>query len=542
MPEAIAKEIVQQWGRAETDSANTMALYQQVADHFFPRENSILTIRTPGEDKSLPILDPTGRLARQKMVAGLYSSIIPTGHHFFRLMAQEAELNDNWMVASYLNRLTTLVHNEMMRSNFITEFTEYLNSLVTFGTANMYSGWDKEELGLTYKDWDVANFRFHVDAKNRPNRCFIRWAYAADQAYEEFGEAAGPNVVAAAKDPNKCRDKFVFIWRIQKRADRDVTKADSSNYPWEETVINEKENAVVREAGYKRFPYSVTRWMLASQEVWGRGQGTIALSADKELQRQRQAMLLCADLANNPPRQTLASFEGTPRVAPGANNIVMEMDSIRALDGRLQGNFPITVETIKMQRDLINDIFYRFVFAPLEGLTGDRRTTAEIYERTKEGLVQLINPIGRLYDEGLSGIISNSTLLCIENHLIEPPPPELVGLKIDYLGRLALALQEQQADAFQRFAQFAMGMEEVVPGFTKKTISTQRAGRRMASTFGVNEGDLVTPEELAEIEQQEAQLQQQQQAAMMAQTAGQAYKDAAVAPGEGSPAEAMMGE
>ena len=543
MPEdRIASEVCRQWNKADSDAATTMALYQEVADHCFERENWITKTSGAGEDKSKDIIDPSGRLALQDMVAGVFSSFVPVGSLFFRLLAQEPQINDIGRVASYLNRLTALVHQEMMRSNFMTEFSEWLYSLIAFGTGNIYSGWDWERMRLLFRDWDVGNFRFGVDAYGYPSWCLIKWQYTAEQAYEEFGDDAGEQVVKFAKDVDKSSEKFTFIWRVQKRKNRDTTKDNNLNWTWEEVCVNEKEKKVVKESGYRRFPYHISRWTLTSQETWGRGQGTIALTASKMLQAQNRDMLLAAALANKPPMEVLAEFEGKPNIAPGGRNNVYQAGTIKAIDRGLQGNFPITLDMVNRTQELIDKCFFRHVFAPLENLTGDRRTTLEIQERTKEGLIRLISPVSRIQNEGLAGLIENCAMLCIENYLIEPPPPELNVIKIDYLGRLAKALQEQQVDAFMRYANFSIQMDAIEPGFTKKSINLKRAGRRMATTFGMNEGDLNTEEEIAAIEQQEAAAQQAQQMAMAAETMGKAYKNTSTAAEEGSPAEALMSQ
>jgi hypothetical protein len=188
-------------------------------------------------------------------------------------------------------------------------------------------------------------------------------------------------------------------------------------------------------------------------------------------------------------------------------------------------------------------MFYVKVFAPLDDLTGDRRTTLEIYERVKAGYVRLVLPISRIYFEGLTGLIENSVLLLIEHGRIEPPPPELMegGFKVDYLGKLALALQEQEVEAFQRFAQFGFMMEQVVPGFVSETVNLDRAGRRVATTFGMNEGDLNTEEERAAIREEKAKALQQQQEAQQMEAMKGLYGEATKAPEAGSPAEALVG-
>jgi membrane protease subunit (stomatin/prohibitin family) len=118
----------------------------------------------------------------------------------------------------------------------------------------------------------------------------------------------------------------------------------------------------------------------------------------------------------------------------------------------------------------------------------------------------------------------------------------LRGLKIEYLGRLALALQEQQSDALQRYAQFSLIMEQIVPGFTEEVINVRRAGRRMATTFGLNEGDLNTEEEANAVRQNRQQMQQAQMQMEAMQSAGKAFKDASGKPEAGSPAENLLAQ
>jgi len=536
-----ANEIIREWQREEADSGVTMSLYQQVADHFFQRESSITVQRTPGEDKSLPIIDPTGRLAFQKMCAGLSAVMFPSGQYFCRLETESAS-DFNAESISYLNRVTEILHTELFKPscNFILEVNETIMSWAGFGTGNIYSEWNNDLLSLNFKDWDVSNFRFGIDARGMPNRCLIHWQYTAEQAVSLFRENAGPQVIEAANDPKRSQEKFWFIWRIRPRANRNLAYDDRLNYRYEKKCVNEKERIVVEEGGYREFPYHICRWLTTSGERWGYGQGVYGLSADKELQQQKRSLQLCGDLANNPPRQTLYSFDGTPKVYPGANNIVNEINSIQALDRNLQGNFPITKDILEMTKTDLRNIFFDKVFAPLDELTGDRRTRLEIAERIKSGYRQLILPVTRFYNECLTPLIERSVMLLLRNYRIPQPPQQLRGFKVEYLGQLALALKEQHADALQRFAEFAMAMETAVPNFTVDTINLDRAGRNMATTFGVSESDLNSPEERDALRKKRQQDLDQQKMMMAAQAAGKAIKDTSQAPEPGSPAQQVL--
>lgn len=543
MLDKLAEEVINEWNREDNDASTMLSLYQQVANHFFQRENAITTTRTPGEDKSLPVIDPTGKLDLQDMAAGMSAVILPPGQYFCRLSASEERLAQSEIVRSYLAYATQVLHTEIYKSNFVLQFNEFLQSLIGFGTGCLYSVFDTDEWKLRFKDWDIANYRFGVDGQDRPNKCLIQWTYTAQQAYDLFGNAAGEKVVKFATDadnPKQADEKFVFLYRVRPRKHRNTGLRDNLNFPFDEVVVNKTEKVTVRESGYEQFPYHICRWLLSSQARYGFGQGTVALSADKELQQQRRALILNADLANNPPRQTLHSFEGTPKVYPGANNTVMEMDSIRALDGRLNGNFPITKDTVEMTQEIIHRCFYVKVFAPLDHLPGDRRTTVEIIERVKAGYMRLVQPTMRLYNECLTPLVERCVLQLLKYRVLEPPPPELRSFKVDYLGRLALALQEQQADALMRYSQFSLQMEQIMPGFTEETISRRRAGRRMATTMGVNENDLTTDEERQEILDARQQREQQMMQMQMAEIAAKGYKNASGAAEPGSPAEAMM--
>lgn len=537
----IAQEIIREWQREDSDAGVTMSLYQQVGDHFMQRQSSITIQRVAGEDKSLPIIDPTGRIAFQKMTSGLSTVMFPPGEFFFRL-APEAQADFSGQSLSYLNKVTEIVHTELFKPtcNFILEINETIMSWAGFGTSCIFSEWDNDLLSLNFRDWDVANFRFGVDARGFPNRCLIRWQYTAEQAKSVFGDRAGPKVLDAASDPKRSQQKFWYIWRIAPRKDRNTKYSDRLNYAYEKICVNEMEKIVVEEGGYREFPYHLARWLTTSGEKWGYGQGVYALSADKELQQQKRSLMLCAELNNNPPRQTLSSFDGTPKVYPGANNMVNEINSIQALDRNLNGNFPISKDTLEMTKTDIRNIFYDKVFAPLDELTGDRRTRLEIAERIKAGYQQLVLPVTRFYNECLTPLIERCVMLLLRNYRIPQPPPELRGFKVEYLGRLALALKEQHADALQRFAEFAMTMEQVSPNFTTDTINVDRAGRNMATSFGVNESDLNTDEERQAIRQKRLQDEQQAKMMMAAQAAGKAIKDTSKAPEEGSPAQQIL--
>jgi hypothetical protein len=111
---------------------------------------------------------------------------------------------------------------------------------------------------------------------------------------------------------------------------------------------------------------------------------------------------------------------------------------------------------------------------------------------------------------------------------------------IEYVSELAMAMRDQQAKAFERFAMMVGQLEAVFPG-SVDNISIDRALPDIALTYGMKPEHLATQEEIAAKRQKRAQDIQQQKMAMAAQVAAPAYASATKAPEAGSPAEALVG-
>jgi len=541
MADERAKEIIKEQDREEQKASNFRNLYQEVADHMLPRENQIIGVRTPGEDKSQQIFDPTAMLDLQDMVSGLSAVFFPPGELAFGLTVKNRELANRDNVKRYLALASQITHDELFASNFMLQLNETLSSLIGFGTGNLFSEW---KLGLNFKDWDVSFYTIKQNSAGIVDTVLIKFPLTARQAIQEFGDAAGEKVLEDSKNPEKESEKYEFIHRIGPRGERNRKFTDFLNMPIESIFVNVKEQTIVDEGGFEELPCAVARWKKSSNEVWGRGQGTVALSITKELQQMHSDFVECGNKWNNPPRQSLANaVEGRVDVRPGANNIVTQIDAIKALDQGVRGSFPITKEMLEFTQDIIHRIFFKDVFAPLADLTGDRRNKLEIWERIKKAPAKkLANPIYRLQSELFTPSITRSTLLLIRNGVIPPPPAELQGqgFGIEYISELALAMRDQQSQGFVQLAALVTELDPVFPG-AKDIINIDRALPDIAFTFGTKVEHLSTAEEIAAAREARAELLQQKQALEVAQAAGQAYSQTTSAPEEGSLAGIVTG-
>lgn len=537
-----AEEIIDLRNRELAAQAHIRNLWQQTANKLYPYVQIDSTFE-PGSIRTTEIYDQTPMLDAEDMVSGLKQILIPSGQPFYALKVGSGnETNDT--VQRYISMLTEVSHELIYNSNFITEFDEVLRSLIIFGPASIFSEWTAKT-GLNYRNSVLGSYQFLENSKKLVDGIVLTLQYTPRQAIEEFGEdKVGKEVTKAFGEPKKQNELFKFIYLVRPREiiNRNLSQRFSGNMPWEGIVVNEKEKLIVAESGFLEFPYHSARWKRPANEKHGRGIGTEILPQIKVLDRSMRNWIDVGNLWANPPMQKHHSVTGPVRVTPGAQNIVPEMDLIKALDRNLNGSMPVTDTSLDRQQAIIDRAFFKDAFSPLQDLKGDRRTTLEIRERIKQTWHKIGPPVARIWYELLDKCVTRSILLLIRNGAVQRPPAELQGVNfgLEFVGPFALELRSQQAKAFQEWVSFVGEMEGVFPGATDN-VDADDAVMRMGRTFGVNTEDMSSEEERNEKRETRQAEKEAQLALQMAQVGAQAYQGATKAPEEGSPAETLMG-
>ena len=506
----------------------------------FPRESTITETLVPGSKKTDDIYDTTGIIDSKEMSDDMLSALIPTGEYFFQWnVSTDNPYGTNEDYTNWCSKATDKQHRALFASNFMSQSAETMRSLICFGTGNQYSEWSMKQLGLNFKDYDIAMYVVWLDDDGNIEGQALKFPYTARQAYERWHDDAGDQVKKAYGVPEDEEKVFHFIHIVRPNRGRNPLLSDNRNWQFESVYVNVKEQKIVSEGGFEDFPYHIPRWMVTSGEVMGRGVGTEILPQMKVL---NQAMKDFIDLCNkhiNPPREVLESFDGAVDVTPGALNVVQEIPSIKALEQQMLGNFPVAEKEILLLRGFIDKAFYKDVFNPITDLKGDRRTTIEIRQRMREGLRRMGQPVGRMQSNWFEPMLRRTLKLLIRHGEIPSPPPGLELLEIEYLGLMSNALSSGQSTAFQQWVAIGMEMSEAYPGVTDN-INVDEGFKRLGRSLGVRAEDMNDDDVRAEIRRQRLEQQQAQQALEAAQVAGQAYGQTTGAPEEGSAAGALM--
>lgn len=537
-----AEEIIKLQEREESRNANYRSLCQSTAELMFPRDSAITTTYAPGTSKTETVYDPTAIEDSRRMADGLLSALIPAGEFFFKFNVSKDNpggVTEDYKM--YLDKGTDKLHRSMFASNYMLQMGETLRSLVVFGTGNNYSEWTIKTGGLNYIDYDVGRYQTLVNSAGQVDTMILKFPYTALQAKEKWGDKVGEQVKAALANIKTENNVFWFIHLVRPRKKRNRILTDFMNMPWEAIFVGVKDKNIIDEGGFPEFPFHVPRWSTTSGESHGRGVGTEILPQVRVLQAQMCDFIEMGNKYSNPPREVLESFDGEFDVTPGAHNDVVDLPTSKVIEFGGQGAFVITKDILEMQREVIHSAFYKNVFTPITGLTGDRRNELEIRERILEGLRMIGQPVGRIQSELLEPQITRSFKLLVRNGEIPEPPPGLQLVEIEYLGLMANALSSGQARGFQQAAAVADGMSEIFPD-AKDNLNSDEGFRDLARSLGAKAEHLNTPEERDAIREERARLAQEQKALEMAQAAGQGYKDTSKAPEAGSLAGAVMGD
>jgi hypothetical protein len=537
-----AADIVRMAEHEKFKATNFRNLYQQVADLMYPVENQITNKKTPGEDKSLDVRDPTAIWALNRATAGFISAWIPKERNFFGIRVKNRQIGELDNVKRWCALATQIAHDEMFESNYMSQLQQTIKSTIGFGTGCNYSEWSNTTMGLSFKDWHISMFTLKQNAQGRVDTVIIEYSLTARQAANEF-KNPGEEITKNANDLKDESKLHQFIHVVRPRSNRNVQLVNDLNKPFESLFVNVKEKRVVEEGGFDEFPFAVPRWERSSSEKYGRGCGTTVLSAVKELQWMRRSFVEVGELYAHPPLWKKSNdVEGEINMSPDGITNVMDRDAFGAVDQRAMGNFLVTKDMLEFQQNMIkNDGFYNDIFSQFRDLKGDRRVTLELELRNQEGLDQLGTPVTNMEGELFTPQATRAIMLLIRNGRIPMPPPELQGqaFGIEYMGKLAMAMKQYQARGFMQFTQTLAELDPVFPG-AKDMVSMERALPDIAIAMGLKVEHLATPEEIAAKRQKRAQDEQQAKIAQIAEIGSKAYKNTAGAPEEGSPA-AMVG-
>lgn len=486
-------------GRMETDQSTWGPYWQDCADYAAPNKNNIVQHLTVGDRRNEDLYDSTAIRAADKLAASLFGYITPYGEHFFKMSSSIPQLNDIEEVGWWYSECTRIILEILFKSNYAMEMHEdYLDSVIV-GTSNLYMESDPEHV-VTFKSHPIQTYYIMQGANGRIDVVYRVFPFTARQAAQEFGfDNLSPEMQKVLTEAGQNIDReFTFVHAIEPRADHDPRSLDSKAMKYSSVYMEKKSQFIVREGGYNRQPYIVSRYNKSNNEVYGRSPTMDVLPEIKGLNQIRQTVLRASSKKVDPPIfMSDDTMLNRVRLDEGAINYMRRnryADKPFVLDTK--GDIQVGRETINDERIIIREAYH----SDLWDLLGDRKnmTAQEVVTRA-DGQLRLFSPIfSRLTAEKLSPTIHGVFEIAAEQGKL-PQPPDIIkeypDYQIEYVSKVAMAIKmldiDSTAQTLTMIQPFAAIDPTVMDNFNFNTIARGMAQRKGMPLEFVN-----TPEQV----------------------------------------------
>jgi len=515
-----AKMVIERYKTLKAQRVTWEDHWQEIADYFLPRKANITEKHTAGDKRHDQIFDGTATHALELLSASLNGMLTNTISPWFVLKFRNQMAADNDAANEWLESCAKIMQQVFSRSNFQQEIFELYHELLAFGTSAMFITDDVQddlrfrtlhisELYITENEKglvDSLTRRFHLKNKNIPAM------YPDADLHKSI-------LADIEKAPY---DETVIIHSVYPSA-TPMGYDNNKNMDFVSCHVHEKSGTLLRESGFKEFPYVVPRYLKSSSnEVYGRSPAMNALPDTKMLNTMSKTTIKAAQKQIDPPLMVPDDGFILPvRTVPGGLNFYRSGTRERIEPLNIGSNNPIGIQMEEQRRKAIRENF----FVDQLMTTGNQNMTAtEVMQRTEEKM-RLLGPVlGRLQSELLQPLITRSFNLLLKNNKLPPIPEELgdQDVEIEYVSPLAKAQKSQELSSVMRGIEIFGSMQNIAPVFDY--IDIDGLVNHIQEVLGLPAKIMRSKAEVQQKQQQKQQAQmeqmQLQQAQQVAETAG----------------------
>lgn len=537
---ADVEQILQRYQSMKGSRANWESHWEEVAERVLPRQMGFLGARTDGEKKTQKVFDSKPMIALERFAAVMDSMLTPRQQKWHNLRTTDETLNRNFEVQDWFYKVNNILHASRYspKANFAGQNSERWTSVGAFGTGSLFVDY-QAGVGLRYRCVNLRDTYFLENHQGMIDTVYREFKFTARQAAQQWGQENLPErIVKALENPKSQTETFQFIHVVAPREDFDPTRADARGKPFGSYYISVQDRVMVApEGGYTSFPYSISRYVTAPDEIYGRSPAMSALPDIKMLNEMAKTDIRAVHKLIDPPillhdDGILGGGAMTVNMRPGGLNVGGVNRNGQAMMQPFGTGARVDINESKMQqrRQSIDDAFLVTLFQIL--VETPRMTATEALIRAQEKGMLLTPTMGRQQSEALGPLIEREIdLLAFHRKL--PPMPDILmeaggEYEIVYDSPMSRMQRAEELVGVQRtmelLAPFAQMDPSVLDVFDKDELA-----RLTAEVSGVPTPVLRSPDAVAEIRAQRAQAEADAAMAQAAQPIAGAMKDAAQA-------------
>jgi len=551
----LIEEILKRQHQLEDVRENYEDIWDDIAYFGCSRRPDFKNQQQEGKRQGTQIYDGTPSSALNLYVDGIQGYHVSRALEWFNYRIggyQFAELNKQKDVRIWLQNLREAVYWELGSSNFYDGIREFLLDGASVGNANMFIDEVVSKKAITFlvrhprQVWFTENHLGEIDIIHR------KFELNARKAVQEFGKENLSDNIQQAYETNRLNQKFEFIQAIYPVDDYIVTEYDSEarkiknfkNYASYYIEVDQK--ILLRRGGFRVLNPIIWRAKKYSGEDYGRGLLGDAISEVKRLNSASKTQMQIAQLSAEPPLNVPFEMKDNVDMTPWGQNYYRDVGRVIA-PIQTGINYPVTEDYIERLQKAIERHFNVEFFLMLARAEGTM-TATEIIEKSGEKVALMSSQLSQL-SISLNKIHDRILHLMYEQGKLPPVPGILLAktggffnVNVEYVGPLAEAQKRLfKARGIRQSLEVAGPYIQMFPGFVDILDDVELA-REMFTTHGMPARVMREDEEVTEIRQQRAQMQQRKFEADIAEQEAKVAQKIQKPVEEGSIMEKMIGE
>lgn len=442
--DTIALDIIRRMDQAIGNRGTLEGHLEQIAQRFWPDYTGVFQShgmnRTPGAIRTEEMVDATGARALTRFAAVMESMLTPRNSIWHNLTPTDSVLKQNRSVRLYFEQVRDILfrYRYAPQANYQSQKHQDYLALGSFGTGCLFTDplAGKYEKGLRYRAIHLGEIYFLENHQGIIDTAFRKFDLTARQAVQQFGPDVLPAKILEANGiPTKQDDKFWFIHCVRPRDDEDgydPGRKDWRGMQYGSYYVECESKTVVKEEGYKKLPYSISRYVIAPGETYGRSPAMMALPSQKTLNEMKKTVLKVGHRIADP---VLLAYDDGALDTPSLKNGAVNYGGVTA-DGKPlihtlpTGKLEIAAELMQAEVNVIDDFFLVSLFQIL--VEHPQMTATEVLERVREKGVLLSPTMGRQQSESLGPQIERELDVLNQLKLLPPMPPMLIDAQGEY--------------------------------------------------------------------------------------------------------------
>ena len=434
--EELIKSLETRWQQLKDNRAKFEANWTEAQTY---ADNVVMNWGKPGEVPSRPKRFTSKPFQYNKtLVAGILGYAVSPSLVWFKLGMENSELLKEYGVKDWLENCESELLAMFNRSNFYREMNPTVKDATCPGHGVIFIEEDIENARLRYTHFPINELFLDVNAYGEVDTCFRWYADTLRNIVDFFGEDnVSDEMRRQIKEPSHWNDSHEILMCVYPRKNYNPEFKDAKNMPYACIYMDLKERHILKESGYREFPFAVFEWERYSGFAYGSSPAQDALPDIKALNIIKKSSLQIAQTSAEPPMMASQEMHDID-LSPRGITYLPTKDS-RLEPVRTGENYPITLQELANYEQAVKDWFYVDYFLALQEKQG-QMTATEVMELQGEKAATLSTFIVSL-NEFLSNIIERSFNLLMRAQMLPPPPTALMQqqsiLKIDFTGPLA---------------------------------------------------------------------------------------------------------